>query len=240
MEGVLSSLFLALKAAEVLRKECHGLNPALPMMAAMMAAAANDAFVSATTTTSTTTGSGNGSGNGGRPAGKENERHQPEGTTVLPPPAAGVGLKGEAMEAAAATGPGAGGDSILDDSSGSSSPGSSRECLESLAGALAELSARASDAAAGGAVAQAALAALGENPAAMLLLGERPSWSEIAAAAGFYAKELRLLCLEAPEALPASRLLERYHETLSSMVRYELKKVRVRGAPAPAPTCACV
>jgi hypothetical protein len=39
-------------------------------------------------------------------------------------------------------------------------------------------------------------------------------------------QELRLLCLEPAEALPASRLLERYHETLSSMVRYELKKVR--------------
>lgn len=40
-------------------------------------------------------------------------------------------------------------------------------------------------------------------------------------------QELRLLCLGPAEELPGSRLLERYHETLSSMVRYELKKVGV-------------
>ncbi|TFJ87831.1 hypothetical protein NSK_001178 [Nannochloropsis salina CCMP1776] len=79
------------------------------------------------------------------------------------------------------------------------------------------------------------------------LLGERPAWSEMAAAAGFYAGELRVLCQEPLESGGArgngvggkggdgggwarggsggSRLLERYQETLSSLVRYELKKV---------------
>ncbi len=206
MEGVLSSLFLALKAAEMLRAECGtagalDVSPPVPSAAAAAGGSSSSLPVLLTAAAAGTEGR----------VGKENDRQQVFGTWNN----ANQGPGGDLMKPSAAT---------------AALATASKQSLEKLVAALSELATTAAAAAAsedGRATFVRSMAHHGNGAGAMLgLLGETLlPWSEVAAAAGFYAKELRVLCLDAHEGLPFSRLMGRYHETLSSLVRYELKKV---------------
>lgn len=192
MEGVLSSLFLALKAAEALRAGClHGQHGAafaggaaggggvmaggMSALQQLMAAAAGVV--------------GGGGGNGG--AGKENEHHQQrqgqQGSSRSSSPVRSsprrAGKAAERGEAAAATAAAA----VLDaDAEGEGGGGgASKVCVERLVAALGELAALAGKAAG---VSSSPVEAASAQGRALALLGEHPNWSEVAAAASFYAK----------------------------------------------------
>lgn len=53
-----------------------------------------------------------------------------------------------------------------------------------------------------------------------MIPGSEPNWHEVANASGFYAMEVSRLCLGAEEDVSKSRLLARFFESLSSLVRH--------------------
>ena len=201
MESVLSSLFVALKAAEVLRAECCGDGAA--GLSAVMAAADGIADKE---------NEGSGPAAAAIPAGTEREG-SPRRYNIQSDQQTRDGWLKRVEEQAVGT---------------EVAGGAVRECVEKLVSALADLSSLCSSVAASSQQSNQGEPAPEENsttPIGKALLGDHPNWPEIGSAAKFYAGELRCLCLGSRTNLEGSRLLSRYHETLSSLVRYEMKKV---------------
>lgn len=244
MEGVLSSLFLALKAAEVLRAEClstmaTGTSTSYENTNSVMMLMAAAAATSTTVPSSGIAGgsSGGNSNNQNRPGGKENEHLQQGQGESSSSTTAGKAITSTNNISSSVP--------SMESSPVSSSPDSDttvRMYLQNLVAALGALATHATNIATSsgrrtgrGEGADEELepssnnTSIGSNEKdsclSTVFLGTRPHWPEIAAASSFYHKELHNLCLGSEESLLSSRLLDRYHETLSSLVRYEMKKV---------------
>lgn len=264
MEGVLSSLFLALKAAETLRGQCA---------AARAAGGRGRLSSSLSPMVAAREGGGRAGGENQVPLlGKENVRQQVfaawNSETIDQQQQQQQELQhmGGPMKPASSSSPSSLPFSLIPDPIASTRSSSTKEWLDKLVQVLHDFSTAASAAAVATRTAGAAdmdsgkrtfAQSLSQSSSAqqqqqqqqhgigsmvIALLGETAQWNELSVAASFYAKELHMLCLSPHESLfcssssssrsnsgiamggEGSRLLNRYHETLSSMIRYELKR----------------